>query len=58
MLLVGHEGQQRYMPRPLDGLRQLTLVLGAGSGHPAGKYLARSEHHAPQLYDNLYSLQC
>src|SRR5581483_2414583 len=39
-LLGCDERQERQIARPLDGLRQLTLVPGAGAGHPAGQDLA------------------
>src|SRR3989442_5672824 len=39
-LLVGREGQQRDVARPLDGERELSLVLGTSPEHPPGKDLA------------------
>lgn len=36
------------MPGPLDGKRQCTLVLGAGSGKPAGNYFTPFGDKAPE----------
>src|SRR5438445_3030257 len=41
---VRREGQERDVARPLDGERELALVLGAGAEHPPGQDLAPLGH--------------
>src|SRR5262249_33436691 len=43
---VGGEGQERDVARPLDGQRQLALVLRAGPEHAPGQDLAPLGHEA------------
>src|SRR5262249_47465669 len=51
--LLGLERQKRYRTRPLDGERDLALVLGAGSEHAPGEDLAAVGHEADQRLDVL-----
>jgi len=48
-LLIGYIGQQGNLSGPLDGLRQLALMDGAGACGPAGQNLASLGQKAAQL---------
>src|SRR4029453_3468975 len=52
-VLVRGEGQERDVPRPLDGQGQLALVLGAGAEHPARQDLSPLGYEARQELDVL-----
>src|SRR6185503_13548626 len=52
-VLVGHVGDERDLPRPLDRGLQLPLVLGAGPRDPARQDLAALGHERPDQLDVL-----
>ena len=53
MASIHREGQQRDGTGALDGLAQLTLMLGAVAAHPAGQDLAALVGEAAQTVDVL-----
>ena len=53
MVSIHREGQQRDGTGALDGLAQLTLMLGAVAAHPAGQDLAALVGEAAQTVDVL-----